>query len=399
MKLPPACTTHNSFINNYSTAIVDISQQSARACAILLDCIRRIISFLAISSEPATHESLRAIDYLPTMSANSNSISKRQKQRKVLLMGKSGAGKSSMRSIIFSNYVAKDVRRLGATIDVEHSNIRFMGNLMLHLWDCGGQDSFIESYLNNQRSHVFTSVAAMIFVFDVSSQEPQSDIVNFTATLRALHEFSPNSKVFILIHKMDLILLENRSKVLAQNTQELRAHCEQEGFQGQQIEFWATSIWDQSLYRAWTQVIYFLVPNANAIEVMLRKLAELLDARELILYERTTCLAVTHITRDIEDDNPFSDRFERISSILKTHKHSMAKHTGAMASELNFAEMQIKTGVFMFFITRFTDNTNLAVVMPSDEASFNAARVNVQLARREFAHLDIVDKKSKDVTS
>lgn len=64
--------------------------------------------------------------------------SKRQKQRKVLLMGRSGAGKSSMRSIIFSNYVAKDVRRLGATVDVEHSNIRFMGNLMLNLWDCGG---------------------------------------------------------------------------------------------------------------------------------------------------------------------------------------------------------------------------------------------------------------------
>lgn len=63
---------------------------------------------------------------------------KRQKQRKVLLMGRSGAGKSSMRAIIFSNYVAKDVRRLGATIDVEHSNVRFMGNLLLNLWDCGG---------------------------------------------------------------------------------------------------------------------------------------------------------------------------------------------------------------------------------------------------------------------
>lgn len=53
-------------------------------------------------------------------------------------MGKSGSGKSSMRSIIFSNYVAKDVRRLGATIDVEHSTIKFLGNLVLNLWDCGG---------------------------------------------------------------------------------------------------------------------------------------------------------------------------------------------------------------------------------------------------------------------
>lgn len=92
-------------------------------------------------------------------------------------MGKSGSGKTSMRSIIFSNYIARDTRRLGATrkyklfplrpffslshvsgktivwcscsqlhyivdqfhlVDVEHSHVRFLGNLMLNLWDCGG---------------------------------------------------------------------------------------------------------------------------------------------------------------------------------------------------------------------------------------------------------------------
>lgn len=37
---------------------------------------------------------------------------KKVKKQKVLLMGKSGSGKSSMRSIIFSNYLARDTRRL-----------------------------------------------------------------------------------------------------------------------------------------------------------------------------------------------------------------------------------------------------------------------------------------------
>lgn len=58
----------------------------------------------------------------------------------VLLMGRSGSGKTSMRSIIFDNVVARDTRRLGATIDVESSQIRFLGDLQLDLWDCGGQD-------------------------------------------------------------------------------------------------------------------------------------------------------------------------------------------------------------------------------------------------------------------
>jgi Ras-related GTP-binding protein A/B len=67
-------------------------------------------------------------------------------KKKVLLMGKSGSGKTSMRSIIFANYIARDTRRLGATIDVEHSHVRLLGNLTLNLWDCGGQVSTPQNY-------------------------------------------------------------------------------------------------------------------------------------------------------------------------------------------------------------------------------------------------------------
>lgn len=55
-------------------------------------------------------------------------------------MGRSGSGKTSMRSIIFDNVVARDTKRLGATIDVDTSQIRFLGDLQLDLWDCGGQE-------------------------------------------------------------------------------------------------------------------------------------------------------------------------------------------------------------------------------------------------------------------
>lgn len=62
---------------------------------------------------------------------------------KVLLMGKNGAGKTSMRSIIFANflgnlYSAKDTMRLGFTHSINQSKIRFLGTLCLALWDCGG---------------------------------------------------------------------------------------------------------------------------------------------------------------------------------------------------------------------------------------------------------------------
>lgn len=68
-------------------------------------------------------------------------------KKKVLLMGRSGSGKTSMRSIIFANYLARDTSQLAFTVDVEHAHVRFLGNLVLNLWDCGGQVCFFTAHM------------------------------------------------------------------------------------------------------------------------------------------------------------------------------------------------------------------------------------------------------------
>jgi hypothetical protein len=73
------------------------------------------------------------------------------------------------------------------------------------------------------------------------------------------------------------------------------------------------------------------------------------------------------------------------------------KHTGIPAGNANFAELQIKTGRFMFFITRLTENTNLAVSIPPYEHIFNAARINISLIQHRFSELDVANKKKENV--
>jgi Ras-related GTP-binding protein A/B len=91
-------------------------------------------------------------------------------RKKVLLMGKSGSGKTSMRSIIFADYLARDTHRLQATIDVEYSSVQFLGNLHLHLWDCGGQEGFYVNYLTTMRDRIFSSVELLVYVFDIADE-------------------------------------------------------------------------------------------------------------------------------------------------------------------------------------------------------------------------------------
>jgi Ras-related GTP-binding protein A/B len=135
-------------------------------------------------------------------------------KKKVLLMGKAHSGKTSMRSIIFANYLARDTTRLSPTLDVEHHHVRFLGDLVLNLWDCGGQDAFYESYFERDRETIFRSVELLIYVFDIESDQPEKDFDHFAGVLEAIEENSPDARIFVLVHKMDLVAQEDRHVIL-----------------------------------------------------------------------------------------------------------------------------------------------------------------------------------------
>lgn len=97
-------------------------------------------------------------------------------------------------------------------MDVEHTHIRFLGNLVLNLWDCGGQFRYYENYFDDQRDTIFRNVEVLIYVFDIDSGDLENDIILFDGILEAMEQNSPDAAIFILIHKMDLIAEEDRER-------------------------------------------------------------------------------------------------------------------------------------------------------------------------------------------
>lgn len=95
---------------------------------------------------------------------------------------------------------------------MEHTHVRFLGNLVLNLWDCGGQYRFYESYFDSQRDTIFSNVEVLIYVFDIDSGDLDNDLTHFDGVLEALEQNSPDTLIFVLIHKMDLIAEEERDK-------------------------------------------------------------------------------------------------------------------------------------------------------------------------------------------
>ncbi|KAL8799259.1 MAG: hypothetical protein Q9182_006026 [Xanthomendoza sp. 2 TL-2023] len=324
----------------------------------------------------------------------------KQQKKKVLLMGKSGAGKSSMRSIIFSNHVAKDVRRLGATIDVDRKRVKFLGNLLLDIWDCGGQDAFMESYLTSQKSSFFDDVGVLIYVFDVESSDfsdgthgnSDRDLQTYASIISALDEYSPNARIFTLVHKMDLVAAEYRNEVAKAKNAAILARS---GRFTRTMGTYETSIWDETLYRAWGSIVNSLIPNLDIIKDGLKDLQKVTEAEEVVLFEQNTFLKVTSVGSEVPDENPIKERYERLSNIIKTFKNSLSGFTESNSSH-QFDSFTIKCRKFNVIINRLTYNTYVLVVFPPGEAELQCARLNILSAKDEFARIESVAEGADD---
>ena len=182
--------------------------------------------------------------------------------------------------------------------------------------------------------------------------------------MQALWEFSKEAKVFVLIHKMDMIPEKDRAKVFEEKKTQITEKAGQF-----KIELFKTSIWDETLYQAWSKIAHCLIPRIDKIEEGLKQLCDLCKADELVLFEKSTFLEISHIEAKTHKD---PHRFEKISNIIKQFKLSL------FATNYQFQEMMVKNAKFRAYLMDFTKSTYLMVVISNHDVEEMALKMNIQ---------------------
>lgn len=98
----------------------------------------------------------------------------------------------------------------------------------------------------------------------LQSDTHAKDMEQYTSCLEALRENSADAKIFCLMHKMDLIPEDQRDGVFTERVAEVDAVSKP-----MDVRCYRTSIWDETLYRAWSSIVYSLVPNVSVLEAHL----------------------------------------------------------------------------------------------------------------------------------
>ena len=118
-----------------------------------------------------------------------------------------------------------------------------------------------------------------------------------------------------------------------------------------------------------------MIPNTRLLQANLEEFRRILDADEVVLFERATFLVVSHATykehRDVH-------RFEKISNIIKQFKLSCGK------AQSQFQGMEVRNSRFSAFIDIFTANTYIMVIVSRPDVHPVATQLNIRNSREHF---------------
>lgn len=195
----------------------------------------------------------------------------------------------------------------------------------------------MEQYFASQKDNIFKNVEVLIYVFDVESRELDKDMHYYQSCLEAILQNSPEAKIFCLVHKMDLVAEEQRDVIFKEREEDLKRLSKP-----LDCTCYRTSIWDETLYRAWSNIVYMLIPNVKALELSLTYFANIIDADEVLLFERATFLVIS-AHRCQKKQHRDGHRFEKVSNIIKQFKLSCSK-LGA-----KFQSMEVKILILNIF--------------------------------------------------
>ena len=60
------------------------------------------------------------------------------------------------------------------------------------------------------------------------------------------------------------------------------------------MEIFGTSIWDETLYNAWSNIVQFLIPDLPRYKKNLEQFCQLCNCDEIVLFEKETFLIIAN---------------------------------------------------------------------------------------------------------
>ncbi|MFW9924741.1 MAG: ADP-ribosylation factor-like protein, partial [Candidatus Thorarchaeota archaeon] len=225
--------------------------------------------------------------------------STKSKESKVIILGLSQSGKTSIRQVIFEGFAPKSTALNPATVRINRKLFNLAGG-NINLFDIGGQSNYLDEVFKQYKERTFSDVKAAIFVVDISdAANIMRSKYYYDLTVNNLDKMSASARVYVFAHKMDVVPLSKREAVLKSLSEifEIDKHP--------QASIYPTSIFDDSVWDAMQQVLSYVYPRDDIKSSELKSLVSnyhltflaISTSQGLILYSEPEVISGANFTR------------------------------------------------------------------------------------------------------
>jgi Ras-related GTP-binding protein A/B len=277
--------------------------------------------------------------------------------KKIVLMGLSNAGKTCIYERVFEGKKPWELMQSTSTKGISYKNYE-VGNVSKPMiWDLGGQQQYLDEYHGPLKNSIFKKASVLLYIVDASDAERYENArIELEWSVNQILTFNQSPIINVFLHKIDLINDKNALKAYLKDflTQNI----------SYEIRFYPTSVFDESLFTAWSGIIRDISPKSTFIQSILKALKDQEGVKEAVLIEKNSGLAVGSTLEPSDEEVVIG----MISLLIVTCDRVTKNMKFA-----SFKEFRLKTESNYLLMTDVTADLMLVIILNS--SAFNKDRL------------------------
>lgn len=185
---------------------------------------------------------------------------------RILLMGLRRSGKSSIQKVVFHKMSPSETLFLESTNRICREDVSNSSFVNFQIWDFPGQIDFFDPTFDYEM--IFRGTGALIFVID-SQDEYMEALARLHLTVTRAYKVNTDINFEVFIHKVDGLSDDHKIETQRDIHQRANDDLADAALEKIHLSFYLTSIYDHSIFEAFSKVVQKLIPQLPTLENLL----------------------------------------------------------------------------------------------------------------------------------
>jgi Ras-related GTP-binding protein C/D len=194
------------------------------------------------------------------------------------------------------------------------------------VWDFPGHLDYFDPAFDVD--NIFEEIGALIWVIEYLEA-----IMRLNTTILNLQHSYPNINVEVFVHKVDGLSEDYKGDTFRDIIQRVQDELSDHGYENAPVSFYQTSIYDHSIFEAFSKVIQKLIPQLPTLEALLNSLCSTCHIEKAYLFDIMSKIYIATDTSptDIGSYEICSDYIDVVIDVSEIYGWDRPSENGAQA--------------------------------------------------------------------